>query len=128
MFPKTGKKLHRGLRKPPANGEFENAIAMALKSELGSTHQAVKTVMSWTGASERTVKHWLAGTHGPSGPHLIALARHSDGVMMYFLTAAGRSALSVGTELYQVRFKLSEAIKAIDALSPALPQWREPTI
>lgn len=120
MFPKMGKKLHQRLQRTSANGEFENAIATALKSELGSTHQAVKTVMGWTGASERTVKHWLAGTHGPSGPHLIALSRHSDGVMMYVLTAAGRSTLLVGAELYQVRSKLAEAIKVIDAVLPCL--------
>lgn len=122
MLPKKGKKLHRSLQKKGANERFEIAIGMALKSELGSTHQAVKTVMNWTGASERTVKHWLAGTYGPRGPHLIALARHSDGVMMYFLTAAGRSSMLVGAELHQVRSKLSEAISAIDALCPALPQ------
>jgi hypothetical protein len=120
MLPKKGKKLHWRSQEPAFNEKFENAIASALKSELGSTHQAVKTVMNWTGASERTVKHWLAGTHGPSGPYLIALARHSNGVMMYFLTAAGRSSLLVGAELYQVRSRLSEAISAIDALCPAL--------
>lgn len=128
MLPKKGKKLHWRSQEPAFTEKFENAIARALKSELGSTHQAVKTVMNWTGASERTVKHWLAGTHGPSGPYLIALARHSDSVMMYFLTAAGRSSLLVGAELYQVRSRLSEAITAIDALCPALPQRRDPTI
>lgn len=125
MLPKKGKNLHRRSQKPVFNEKFENAIATALKSELGSTHQAVKTVMRWTGASERTVKHWLAGTYGPRGPHLIALARHSDGVLMYFLMAAGRSSMLVGAELYQVRSKLSEAIKAIDTLCPALPQRRD---
>lgn len=86
-----------------------------MKNELGSTHQAVKTVMNWTGASERTVKHWLAGTHCPSGQHLIALARHSDGVIMFFLAAADRRSLVVGARLIEVRSKLSEAIKVIDA-------------
>jgi hypothetical protein len=127
MFPKTGKKLHQRLQNPAANGEFEKEVAAALKAELGSTHQAVKTVMSWTGASERTVKHWLAGTHGPNGPHLIALARHSEEVMMFFLAAAGRSSLLVGAELFQVRCKLSEAIEVIDAFYPTL-HGRDSTI
>ena len=45
MFPKKGKELHRGPRKSGIDGEFEKAIAAALKGELGSTHRAVKTVM-----------------------------------------------------------------------------------
>ena len=59
-------------------GPFPVAIAYALKSELGSTHQAVKTIRRWTGAGERTVKNWLAGISGPSGQHLADLIRHSD--------------------------------------------------
>jgi hypothetical protein len=46
--------------------------------------------MRRTGASERTVKYWLAGERGPSGDHLIALARHSDAVLFMLLALAGR--------------------------------------
>jgi hypothetical protein len=46
--------------------------------------------MRWTGASERTVKYWFAGERGPSGDHLIALARHSDAVLYVVLALAGR--------------------------------------
>ena len=35
---------------------YRQAIADALRRELGPTHQAIKTVMRWTGASERTAK------------------------------------------------------------------------
>jgi hypothetical protein len=34
---------------------FPRAVAHALKSELGSTHQAVKIIPKWTGATKRTV-------------------------------------------------------------------------
>src|SRR3546814_5823563 len=63
MFPKTGKKL------PPSGEELAFAAMMseALVGHLGQTHQAVKIVMRWTGASERSVKHWLAGVHAPRG-------------------------------------------------------------
>jgi hypothetical protein len=115
MIPKKGKELHRGPRKSGIDGEFEKAIAAALKGELGSTHRAVKTVMRWTGASERSVKHWFAATHGPNGRNLIALARHSDAVLMYFLVAANRSSLSVGIQLVSVRMKLQELVETIDA-------------
>jgi hypothetical protein len=94
--------------------EFEQAIATALKSELGSTHQAIKTVMRWTGASERTVKHWFAGTHGPSGQHLIALARHSHAVLTYILVAANRPSLSLGSRLVRIRTMLLELVETID--------------
>ena len=114
MFPKEGKKLPRGARGSGDDGEFAHLIAAALKSELGTTHQAVKTAMRWTGASERTVKHWFAGTHAPSGPHLASLARHSDSVLMCFLRAADRPALSVGTHWISVRTMLVELVETID--------------
>jgi hypothetical protein len=61
-------------------GERFMWIAAALRRDLGSTHQAIKTVMRWTGASERTVKNWFAARSGPSGEHLVALIHHSDEV------------------------------------------------
>ncbi len=57
MFPKKGKELHRGPSGTGINGEFEQAIAAALKGELGSTHRAINSTAS------RTVVvgdfHWL---------------------------------------------------------------------
>ncbi|WP_081837621.1 hypothetical protein [Xanthobacter sp. 91] len=114
MFPKEGKKLPRGPRGSGGDGEFAQTIAAALRGELGTTHQAIKTAMRWTGTSERTVKHWFAGTHAPSGPHLASLARHSDSVLMCFLRAAHRPALSVGTHWISVRTMLVELVEAID--------------
>lgn len=70
--------------------EYRDAIADALRAELGLTHQAIKTAMRWTGASERTAKYWLSGERGPSGEHLIRLAQHSDVVLMTILTMAAR--------------------------------------
>jgi hypothetical protein len=115
MLPKTGKKLHgRSRASGTSDGPFEQAIAIALRSELGLTHQAVKTVMVWTGASERTVKHWFAGTHGPSGQHLIDLARHSDAVLNYFLSASDRPFLTAGIELLRIRTRLLDLVELID--------------
>lgn len=70
--------------------DYRSAVAIALRDELGLTHRAVKTAMRWTGASERTVKYWIAGERGPSGAHLIALARHSDIVFHMVLILANR--------------------------------------
>lgn len=69
---------------------YRTAIADALRRELGPTHQAIKTVMRWTGSSERTAKYWLSGERGPSGEHLIRLAQHSDAVLITILIMAER--------------------------------------
>ncbi|MBD1205459.1 MAG: XRE family transcriptional regulator [Rhodobacteraceae bacterium] len=69
---------------------YRKAIADAVRRELGPTHQAIKTVMRWTGASERTAKYWQSGERGLSGEHLIRLAQHSDAVLITTLTMAGR--------------------------------------
>ena len=78
FVPKTGTNVH--LEADAA--DYRTAIAAALRDELGLTHRAVKTAMRWTGASERTVKYWFAGERGPSGDHLVSLARHSDAVLI----------------------------------------------
>lgn len=86
VLPKTCTVVHRDA----SRSGYRLAIAAALIEDLGLTHRAVKTAMRWTGASERTVKYWLAGERGPSGCHLIALARHSDAVLMAILVMADR--------------------------------------
>ena len=115
MFPKMGKRLPPVRRVDDGGDEFRQAVAIALKSELGTTHQAIKTVMRWTGASERTVKHWFAGTYVPSGCHLVAVVRHSDAVLMCFLKAAGRSDLSTGLRWVSLRQALVDLVQEIDA-------------
>jgi hypothetical protein len=55
---------------------YVTVVAAGLRRELGDTHQAIKTVMKWTGANERTVKNWLGGRYGPNGEHLIDLFRN----------------------------------------------------
>tara|TARA_R110002124_G_C8922216_1_gene511308 strand:+ start:287 stop:601 length:315 start_codon:yes stop_codon:yes gene_type:complete len=85
-FPKKGKFF------PTKNGyadrgwsedesDFAAAIAAALNRSLGPTRAGAKTASAWTGANEKTVKNWFSGRYGPSGQHLVALARHSDEVL-----------------------------------------------
>ena len=121
MFPKTGKKLPRPTRHSNAYAE---AIADALRTELGATHRATKTLMRWTGASERTAKNWLSGRYGPSGYHLIRLARESDIALATVLALAGRNHHMVGAELLAMRDALARIVQMIDA---ALPSTREPS-
>jgi len=114
MFPKKGKKLPGGLHASSCDDEFRRDLACALKKELGSTHQAIKTMMRWTGASDRTVKNWLAGTHSPSGYHLVLLAHHSDAVLVCFLIAANRSQLSIDVDWISLRIKILEFVAMMD--------------
>lgn len=110
MLPKTGKDLPRR----QAEITFAELVSVALIEDVGKTHRAVKTVMRWTGASERCVKHWLAGTHAPQGSHLLALMRHSDELLRHLLIAAGRREAAVGVELSALRFKLRELLMLMD--------------
>jgi len=80
MLPKKGRMLH------PWNGlarsakDYAELIADALRQEHGNTHRTVKTIMGWTGASERSVKNWLSGEFGPSGYFLMRLCLKSPAV------------------------------------------------
>jgi len=114
MLPKTGNDLHRA----GVGDDIGGLLADALRLELGATHQAVKTVMQWTGASERSVKHWMAGTHAPRVAHLLALMRHSDGVLGRVLVAADRSDVLLAVEVAALRMKLIELLELLDALLP----------
>lgn len=98
-------------------GSYSQAIAYALKCELGSTHQAVKIIMRWTGAGERTVKNWLAGISGPSGEHLVDLIRNSDNVLRVLLTLSGRHQTGVLQNLRDLRSLLMETLEKIDHLT-----------
>jgi len=114
MLPKKGKKLHRRASTDGGAVNFEKLVAKALRAELGSTHQAVKTVMWWTGASESAVKNWFAGSHEPSAKYLIALMRHSDLVLVQFLWATDRRSSCVGIQLSELRSRLLELVEMVD--------------
>jgi len=94
VVPKMGTIVH--LDEIP--DDYRRALAMALHAELGSTHRAIKSAMRWTGASERTVKYWFQGERGPSGEHLVSLARHSEAVLIVLLVLADRVVLEDGKD------------------------------
>ena len=94
------------------------AIAAALQRELKEAPGAIKTVMGWTGANERTVKNWIAGTHGPSGEHLIVLAHHSHAVMVAFHQLAKHPESLSDPRMGVIRKKLTEALAIMDQGRP----------
>jgi hypothetical protein len=95
---------------------YAPAIAQALRRQLGETHQAVKTVMRWTGASERTAKNWFSGRTGPSGQHLLGLMRHSDDVLVTLLLLSGRRQMAAAKKIIEMRNALAETVELIDQL------------
>jgi pyocin large subunit-like protein len=110
MFPKKGNNFPAG----GGNEIYLASVAAALRAELGESHQAVKTVMRWTGANERTVKNWLAARRGPRGEHLIRLMHHSDTTLEVVLRLAGREQVVAGKTLLEARKVLAKMLQQID--------------
>jgi hypothetical protein len=116
MFPKKGRIFPHRVDRRRHDRDYATAISTALRQELGDTHQATKTVMRWTGASDRTIKNWLAGTSGPHGEHLISLVHHSDAVFEVLLRTAGRESLLPIIRLANSRSALTEIRDLLSAL------------
>lgn len=121
MFPKKGKVFQKtGKVLPDAGGETDRhdiyaaTIARALREEFGRAPNATKTVMRWTGASERTVKNWFAGSNGPTGGHLVTLLRHSDIVFDALVNVAGRRRVITSAKLAALSDALANALRLVD--------------
>lgn len=120
-FPKKGKffpkeSSHDGGNDEHSGVAFGIAIATALRGSLGETRAGVKTVVAWTGANEKTVKNWFSGKYGPSGVHLVALARHSDEVLGVMLTMAGRKEFIVAAKLAAAEQAIYDLLVAVRGL------------
>jgi hypothetical protein len=126
MFPKKGKGFPGTGGSGGSGLDYAASIATALRGELGGSHQAIKTVMRWTGATDRTAKNWVTGTRGPTGEHLISLARHSNAVFEVVIRATGRESLLVALQLVDAREKLAAALASLDQLVAHAPTALEP--
>lgn len=119
MSLKTGKLLPKRDGGELSKLTYAAVVAVALRTELGDSHRAIKIVMKWTGASERTAKNWLTGARGPTGEHLVSLVRHSDATLEIFLQLAKRETALVSLDLADVRSRLVEALGSIEQLLSA---------
>lgn len=117
LVPKTGTIVPVSESAATRERACAQLIASALRAELGESRRANKTVIAWTGAGERTVKHWLAGSRAPSGVHLIALARHSDRILGVFLSLAGRAGPTASGEIVRAKVGLAEALEIVSRMA-----------
>ena len=108
MFPKKGNRFPNGSNGIADELTYAVAIGRALRAELGGSHRAIKSIMAWTSANERTVKNWMAGSSGPRGDHLVDLIRHSDAVLGAVLRLAGRDDTVAVVDLTALRRRLIE--------------------
>ena len=115
MFPQSGNRLPRRTNHC-SEADYILEISAALRDELGGTRAATKMIMRWTGTCDRTARNWLCGTVGPSGYHLICLARQSDAVLSVILGMGGRADLALLTDIHAVEVALAKASGAIELL------------
>lgn len=113
--PNTGNNLPPSLEALDTAGGYAAAIGEALRRGTGRGREAAKRLERWTGASNRTVRGWLAGTRGPSGEHLIILASHSDEVLGAVLRLVTRCGNGKAADLAVARRLMVAALAALDA-------------
>ena len=115
MVSKTGSRLRKSAR-VSSDQELADQIGNALRKELGGSRRATKTIMRWTGVSDKTARSWLFGNSSPNGFHMIALAGNSELVMKIVLERTGYSSLSVGLELVAIEQRLEVALNLVREL------------
>jgi hypothetical protein len=115
IIPKKGNILPLVAEPPTATSYYEQAIAGALRQELGGSNKSEKTLMRWTGAGGRTVKNWVSGLRGPNGAHLVALMRNSDVTFEAVLMLAGRPPGIAPEDIATARVQLLELLALFDA-------------
>jgi len=113
-LPKKGEELPLARTRQEQAREFAQVIADALKEEL-ARGASIKTIMAWTGAGERTVKEWLAGSNAPRAFQLERLFRSSEAVYERVMIRTGRRPAVNRQSLEALREQLTGLAGAIDA-------------
>lgn len=91
-------------------------IGKALRDELGASRRATKTIMRWTGVSDKTARSWLQGRASPSGLHVVALTARSPIVLHLVLRLTGHPNLQLALEVREIEARLELALTHIHAL------------
>jgi hypothetical protein len=98
------------------SNRFAKEIAAALQRASVGSGLHIKTVAGWTGANERTVKNWFSGQYGPSGEHLLTLARHSHEVLKTILAMMERKDLLVAQEIVEIELRIARLATLVQEL------------
>jgi hypothetical protein len=115
MLPKSGRKLPK-IRRAPSEAEYAEQISSALRLELGGTAAAVKMIMRWTGASDRSARNWMNGSGSPNGYHLLRLARECNAVFEAMLDLTGHQEARLAVDLHAAEVAIAKAMGAFEIL------------
>ncbi|MCJ2039720.1 hypothetical protein MKK55_12310 [Methylobacterium sp. J-059] len=118
-FPKKGNSFHGGTDQnlsPDHADTFAEMVSAVLRRSVGGRPSAVKLVARWTGARERTVKNWFAGSCAPKGDHFRDLVRHCPEMLDAFLVSVDRQDHLALAKVIQVEAALLDALAAIARL------------
>ena len=115
MVPKSGSRLP-STQISLSDTQLAEFIGTALRDELGGSRRAAKTIIAWTGVSDRTARAWLNGHTSPSSLHLLAMAAHCKPVMATMLRLTGHEQISVGMDLEAIETGLEETLAAVRGL------------
>ena len=85
MLPKKGRKLPVWAGVLSGREVYAKTVAELLRKEYGESHRAIKQLMRQTHASERAVKHWLSGQHGPDTVFFLRLMVSSPVIRAFVL-------------------------------------------
>lgn len=85
MLPKKGRKLPAWSGVLRDRETYAQTISELLHKEHGQNRQTIKLLMRQTHASERTVKHWLSGQHGPDTVFFLRLMVSSPVIRAFVL-------------------------------------------
>lgn len=85
MLQKKGRRLPAWKGVLGGREVYARTIAELLRKEHGDSHRAIKQLMRQTDASERTVKHWLSGQHGPDTVYFLRLVVSSPVIRAFVL-------------------------------------------
>lgn len=99
MLPKKGRKLPQWTDVLAGREIYARTIAELLRKEHGDSHRAIKQLMRQTDASERTVKHWLTGQHGPDTVYFLRLVVSSPVIRAFVLGLIEGPAATPPTDL-----------------------------
>ncbi|ATU73675.1 hypothetical protein CT154_13460 [Komagataeibacter xylinus] len=89
MLPKKGRTLPLWKGVLGHRENYARAVSELLRGEHENSHGVIKRLMRQTGASEKSVKHWLSARHGPDTIYFLRLVVSSPVIRAFVYGLAG---------------------------------------